>query len=181
METTKSEVNGNGNGSTPSSNYETDASAKIAILRTIAADFASPQPRSLTAAERRIVSATPNAFVEKAANFGEIVPGIGHATNADTADMRDGEAYAKAYDALIDELESVRQLVRKSVALRRLKSARNARSIYRMGKNYVLIDGGDNAKTYVDEMRKALHRRRRTTEPQSPTPEPPPSSTPQIQ
>lgn len=159
---------------TPSSpQYETDARAKIAALRAMAADFALPEPRSLTPAERRIVTATPRVFVEKAANFGQIVPSIGEVANADLIDMRDGEAYANAYDPFIDELESLRQLARKSVAMRRLKSARSARSIYRVGKSYMLVDGGDNAKTHVQEMKKALHGRRRAAEAQPPSPEPP--------
>src|SRR5256885_4187868 len=78
----------------PSSQYEADARAKIAALRAMAADFDLPEPRSLTPAERRIVSGTPRVFVEKAANFGQIVPSIGEVANADLTDMRDGEAYA---------------------------------------------------------------------------------------
>jgi len=158
---------------TPSSPYQADAQTKIAALRAIAADFTLPEPRSLTAAERRVVTATPRAFVEKAANFGQTVPGLSQTTNADFADMRDGEAYANAYDPLIDEVESLRQLIRKAVALRRLKSARSARSIYRMGKSYVLVEGGDDAKTHIQEMKKALRRPRRTAAAQA-TPEPPP-------
>ena len=158
---------------TTSPQYEADARAKIAALRAMAADFALPQPRSLTSAERRVVTATPRVFVEKAANFGQAVPGLSEAANADFTDMRDGEAYANAYDALIDELEATRQLVRKAVALRRLKSARSARSIYRMGKSYMLVAGGDSAKTHVQEMKKALHRRRRAADAQAPSPEPP--------
>ncbi len=61
--------------------------------------------------------------MQKAANFGQTVPGIGEAANADFNEMLDAEAYANAYDPLIDELESLRQIVRKAVALRRLKSA----------------------------------------------------------
>jgi hypothetical protein len=102
--------------------YEADARAKIALLRAMAADFALPAPRSLTPAERRIVTATPRVFVEKAANFGETVPAVSEVSNANLIDMRDGEAYANAYDAFIDELESLRQLARKSVAMRRLKT-----------------------------------------------------------
>jgi hypothetical protein len=162
----------------PSSQYDADARAKIAALRAMAADFALPEPRSLTSAERRLVAGTSRVFVEKAANFGEIVPGISEAANADYSDMRDGEAYANAYDAFIDELESLRQLARKAVALRRLKSARSARSIYRVGKSHILVDGGDNAKTHVQEMKKALHRRRRAAEAQPPLPEPPTPTTP---
>src|SRR5436190_2057768 len=75
----------------PSSQYEADARAKIAALRAMAADFDLPQPRSLTPAERRIVTGTSRLFVEKAVNFGEIVPGISEAANADFAEMRDGE------------------------------------------------------------------------------------------
>ena len=162
----------------PSPQYEADARAKIAALRAMAADFTPPEPRSLTSAERRVVTATPRVFVEKAANFGQTVPGLSEAANADFTDMRDGEAYANAYDALIDELEATRQLVRKAVALRRLKSARSARSIYRMGKSYMLVDGGDNAKTHVQEMKRALHRRRRAADAQAPPPEPPTPQTP---
>lgn len=143
------------------SQYDADARAKIAVLRAMAADFALPEPRSLTSAERRIVTSTPRVFVEKAANFGEMVPGIGTASNADYAAMLDAEAYAQAYAALIDEIEALRQRVRKAVALRRLRSALTARSIYRMGKNYVLVEGGDNAKTHLTEMRRALNPRRR--------------------
>lgn len=159
----------------PLSPYETDAQAKIAALRAIATDFTPPEPRSLTSAERRVVSATPRAFVEKAANFGQTVPGLSQTANADFAGMRDGEAYANAYEPLIAEIESLRQLVRKAVALRRLKSARSARSIYRMGKSYVLVEGGDDAKTHVQEMKKALRRRPRTGAAQVP-PEPPPQT-----
>ena len=162
----------NAEGTTPqtSPQYDSDARAKIAALRAIAADFAPPEPRSLTPAERRIVTATSRAFVQKAANFGQTVPGIGEAANADFNEMLDAEAYANAYDPLIDELESLRQVVRKAVALRRLKSARGARSIYRIGKSYMLVDGGDNAKTHVQEMKKALHRRRRTADAPPPSP-----------
>ena len=161
--------------------YETDARTKIAALRAIAADFATPEPRSLTTAERRIVTATPRAFVEKATNFGQTVPSVGEAANVDLTEVRDGEAYANAYDPLIDELESLRQIVRKAVALRRLKSARGARSIYRIGKSYVLADGGDNAKTHVQEMKKALHGRRRAADAQTTSPETPTPKTPATQ
>jgi len=153
--------------------YEADAQAKIAALRAMAADFAQPEPRSLTLAERRVIGSTPRAFVEKAANFGQAVPVVGQTTNADFAGMRDGEQYAHAYDPLIDELGSLRQLVRKAVALRRLKSTRSARSIYRMGKSYVLLDGGDDAKTHVQEMKKTLRRRPRAGAAEAP-PETPP-------
>ena len=153
---------------TPSPQYEADARAKIAALRAMAADFTSPEPRSLSPAEQRVINATPRVFVEKAANFGPIVPGLSQATNADFDDMRDGEAYANAYAALIDELESLRQLVRKAVALRRVKSARSARSIYRLAKSYVTVEGGDDARTHVQEMKKALRRRPRSGAAQAP-------------
>ena len=156
----------------PLSPYEMDAQAKIAALRAIAADFTPPEPRSLTVAERRVVSATPRAFVEKAVNFGQTVPGLSQTANADFAGMRDGEAYSNAYEPLIAEIESLRQMVRKAVALRRLKSARSARSIYRMGKSYVLADGGDDAKTHIQEMKKALRRRPRNGAAQTPPPAP---------
>jgi hypothetical protein len=158
--------------------YETDARTKIAALRALAADFITPEPRSLTPAERRIVTATPRTFVQKAANFGQTVQGVSDAANANFNEMLDGEAYASAYDPLIDELESLRQIVRKAVALRRLKSARGARSIYRIGKSYVLADGGDNAKTHVQEMKKALHGRRRAANAQPSSPEIPTPQTP---
>ena len=162
---------------TPSPQYEADARAKIAALRVIAADFTSPEPRSLTDAEKRLISATPRPFVEKAVNFGVIAPVVGQASKADLADMGDGEAYASAYGLLIDELESTVKLVRKAVALRRLKSSKSARSIYRMAKSYVLTEGGDDVETHVQEMKKALRRRPRTAAatPASPptTPKPP--------
>jgi hypothetical protein len=149
--------------------FEADARAKIAVLRAMAADFAQAAPRSLTTAERQLVSATPRGFVEKSVNFGQVVPSISAASNADFDEMRETEAYTSAYDALIDEIESLRQVVRKAVALRRLKTARTARSIYRMGKSYVLNEGGDSAKTHVQEMKKALRRRRPAAEtPQTP-------------
>jgi hypothetical protein len=142
--------------------HEADARAKIATLRAMAADFTAPEPRNLTTAEKRVINATPRVFVEKTVNFGQTVPVVTQATKADFADMRDGEEYAAAYTALIDELGALQQLVRKAVALRRLKSARIARSIYRMAKSYVLTEGGDDAKTHVQEMKKALRRPPRT-------------------
>ena len=147
---------------TPSPQYEADARAKIAAVRVIAADFIAQEPRSLTDAEKRVISATSRAFVEKAVNFGQAVPVMSQASKADLADMGDGEAYARAYGLLIDELEATIQLVRKAVALRRLKSSKSARSIYRMAKSYVLTEGGDDVKTHVQEMKKALRRRPRT-------------------
>lgn len=158
---------------TPSPQYEADARTKIAALRAMAAEFASPEPRSLSPAEQRVVNGTPRAFVEKAANFGPVVPGLSQATNADFDDMRDGEAYAKAYGPLIDELGALRQLVRKAVALRRIKSARSARSIYRLAKTYVTVEGGDDARTHVQEMKKALRRRPRAGAAQTPPVTPP--------
>lgn len=152
----------------PTSPFEADARAKISTLRAMSAEFTTSAPRSLTAAERRIVSATPREFVDKAVNFGQTAPNISAASNADFAEMREAEAYANAYDALIDEIETLRQVVRKAVALRRLKTARTARSIYRMGKSYVLVEGGDSAKTHVQEMKKALRRRRPPAEPPQP-------------
>src|ERR1051325_3935920 len=122
--------------------FEADARAKISILRAMAADFSQPTPRSLTAAERRLVSSTPREFVEKSVNFGQTAPSISTASNADFVDMRESEAYTSAYNALIDEIESLRQTVRKAVALRRLNTVRAARSTYRMGQIYVRSEGG---------------------------------------
>ena len=155
--------------------FEADARTKISVLRAMAADFTQPEPRSLTAAERRLVSATPREFVEKSVNFGQTAPSISAAANADFADMRESEAYMSAYDALIDEIESLRQTVRKAVALRRLKTVRAARSIYRMGQIYVRSEGGDRAKTHVQEMKKALRRRRQPAEPPQTPPVKPPA------
>jgi hypothetical protein len=165
---------------TPDPNqYIADANAKIAVLRTMAADFALPEPRALTAAERRLITATSREFVEKAEHFGKVATGISDASDADFVAMRDGEAYASAYDGFITELESLRQLAKKSVALRRLKSTRSARSIYRVAKSYVLTDAGDHAKPHVQEMKKALGlRRRRSADAQSQTPETPTPGSP---
>ncbi|HKS25956.1 MAG TPA: hypothetical protein VJZ76_24410 [Thermoanaerobaculia bacterium] len=140
-------------------------------MRAMAADFTAAEPRNLTAAEKRVINATPRVFVEKTVNFGQTVPLVSEATNADYPDMLDGEEYGSAYGLLIDELESLQQLVRKSVALRRLKSAKTARSIYRIAKSYVLAEGRDDAKTHVQEMKKALRRRSRAepTPPKLPT------------
>lgn len=138
--------------------HEVDARAKIATLRAMAADFTAPEPRNLTTEEKRVINSTPRVFIEKSVNFGQSVPVVSQATKADFADMRDGEEYAAAYTAFIDELAALLQLARKAVALRRLKSARSARSIYRMAKSYVLAEGGDDAKTHVQEMKKALRR-----------------------
>jgi hypothetical protein len=145
----------------PTNAYEADARTKIATLRAIAADFELPAPRTLTTVERRIASSTPPPFIEKAANFCEVVPSLGEAANTDSAELRDGEDYAAAYDPLIVEIQSLWEVVRKAVAFRRLKNARAARVVFRLAKTYVNIEGGDNAKTYIAEMRKALPRRRR--------------------
>ena len=158
--------------------FEADARAKISILRAMAADFSQPTPRSLTAAERRLVSSTPREFVEKSVNFGQTAPSISTASNADFVDMRESEAYTSAYNALIDEIESLRQTVRKAVALRRLKTVRAARSIYRMGQIYVRSEGGDSAKTHVQEMKKALRRRRQPAAETPQTPQTPPVKPP---
>ena len=158
--------------------FEADARTKIAVLRAMAADFTQPAPRSLTPAERSLVSATSREFVEKSVNFGHTAPSISAASNADIADMNESEAYTRAYNAFIDEIESLRQTVRKAVALRRLKTVRAARSIYRMAKSYVLTEGGDSAKTHVQEMKKALRRRRQPAAETPQTPQTPPVKPP---
>jgi hypothetical protein len=140
----------------------------------MAADFTAPEPRSLTNAEKRFISGTSRAFVEKTVNFGQTVPGMAATAKADYAEMRDGEDYASAYNALIDELGLLQQIIRKVVALRRLKSARSARSIYRIAKGYVLTEGGDDAKTHVQEMKKALRRRPKAAQAKT-TPAAPPT------
>src|ERR1043166_8118524 len=98
----------------PTFPFEADANAKVAVLRAMAADFILAEPRSLTPAERRLVSTTPADFVLKAANFGNAVPAVNEPTKSSVALLREGEAYATAYERFIAELESLRELARKS-------------------------------------------------------------------
>jgi len=62
--------------------------AKIAVLRAMAAvfvPFRSSAPSPLV--KRRVVTATPRAFVEKAVNSGQTVPALSETANADFTDM----------------------------------------------------------------------------------------------
>lgn len=160
-----------------SPDYAADARSKIDTVRQMAADFALPDGRNLTTAERRM-AATPRDFVEKATNFTEAVPAVGAAANTHVDLMRDGDAYVRAYDALADELLAAHRAVKKAVTLRKAKLARGSRSIYKIAKNYVASDGGDDAKARVDDLKKSLHRRRKA---QNAEPAPPAAGTPNHQ
>jgi hypothetical protein len=138
-----------------------DARAKIALIRSIKADFPEEtDSKPLRASEMALATKTTVAFLEKSALFIEASPILGSAL-ADAATMREAAFAELAYGGLVDEALALVRRVRTSVLRRKLKAVRAARALYKVAQGFVTSDAGDPLRPHLAEMKRTLSRRRR--------------------
>jgi hypothetical protein len=168
--TTATEVPGSNNP------FLTDVQEKIAQLRAIASAFPDPgDPQALTTKELRLATATSLRFLEKAAVFIEASPALGGALS-EVATLRDAIAAELAWGGIVDEAKALLRRVETAMARKKLRAAKAARALYRVGKSFVTSDAGDAMKPHVDEMGRALKRRKLRPKAGSPKATPPGST-----
>jgi hypothetical protein len=108
----------------------------------------------------RIARQTTPAALEKAAVFAEATPGMSTSI-ADVAELRDAIAFELAYASVRDEARAVARRVDMAILRRKLKAVKTTRGLYRVAKGYVTMDAGDNVRTHVADLKRALVRPRR--------------------
>jgi hypothetical protein len=141
--------------------FTRDAQERVSRLRALAAEFPDEiNPRPLTVAEVRLARATTVTALEKAALFTEAAPGVSNGV-ADATALREVIAFELAYGGLRDEALAMARRVDHAILRRKLKAVRATRGLYRLAKSYVAVDVGDNVRTHLGEMKRALVRTRR--------------------
>ena len=143
------------------------AQERIAILRSMGNELTGESDlRPLTPSEIRLARGTTPATLEKAALLAEAAPEIGGAV-APIVDLRDASAFELAFGGVRDEALALARSVDMAILRRKLKAAKAARGLYRLGKGYMTLDAGDSVRTHVAEMKRSLVRRRRKPAPET--------------
>lgn len=158
-----------------------DAQDKIAQVRALAAAFPEePDQNTLTIQDRRLATATPVQFLERAAQLAEAVPTVGAAVDTNVTVLRDAIYWELAYSALVDQINTLARQVEMAIFSRKLKAVKVARSLYQVAKVYVGTDAGTPMKPHVQELKQTLHRKRKTSAkaPAAPPPTPATPATP---
>lgn len=145
----------------PANKFTPDAQERSARLRAMAAEFPDvDDPQALTTAEVRLARSTSVATLENAAVFVEAVPDIGSRV-ANVVELRDAIAFELAYISVRDEARALARRIDQAILRRKLKAAKAARGVYRVGKGFVTVDAGDAVRPHVKEMKRSLAGRRR--------------------
>ena len=145
----------------PANKFTPDAQERMARLRIMAAEFPDDaDPKPLTPAEVRLARSTSAATLENAAVFVEAAPTVGGAI-ADVVELRDAIAFELAYGGVRDEARALARRIDLAILRRKLKAARAARGVYRVGKGFITVDAGDAVRPHVAEMKRSLRGRRR--------------------
>jgi hypothetical protein len=166
-------------GNPPASPQTLDAQDKIARLRAIADEFVGDTDiRPLTKAERRLASATSVEFMEKAAIFSDAAPNVGVTLSANSAAMRDAAASKLAGGGVIDEARAGAKRMEAASLRNYYEAAKTARGVYRVAKGYVTTDSGNAVTPHVEEMKRALQKKRPK---KAATPAEPPAPVPAAQ
>jgi hypothetical protein len=130
---------------------------RIARLRAFADEFLVEDATPLTTAQLRLINGTPIAFLEKAALFADATPVIGKSLGSDVAKLLRQAMVAETENGgIIDEAQALIRRLEIANARQKLKAVKTARALYRLAKSYVTTDEGDDAKTRVDDMQRAL-------------------------
>lgn len=149
-----------GPASEPANKFTPDAQARMTELRALADAFPDEaDPKPLTPAEVRLARSTSATTLENAAVFVEAAPAVGGV--ADVVELRDAIAFELAYGGVRDEARALARRIDLAILRRKLKAARVARGVYRVGKGFVTIDAGDSLRPHVAEMKRSLKGRRR--------------------
>jgi hypothetical protein len=126
--------------------FLTDAREKIAQLRTIAAAFPDPgDPQALNLGGAAPGDGDQLRFLEKTAVFIEASPALEGALS-EAATLRDAIAAELAWGGIADEAKALLRRVETAMARKKLKAAKAARALYRVGKSFVTSDAGDAMK-----------------------------------
>lgn len=149
-----------GPASAPANKYTRDAQSRMAELRAMADAFPDEaDPKALTPADVRLARSTSAATLENAAVFVEAAPAVGGI--ADVEELRDAIAFESAYGGVRDEARAFSRRVDQAILRRKLKAAKAARGVYRVGKGFVTVDAGDSVRPHLAEMKRSLKTRRR--------------------
>lgn len=144
--------------------------AKVRALRNDIPDFTSPtfqgDARSLASA----ASVSP-AFIERTAVAVANTPSLVRPDGLDPAVSRDLLAFGDAFAPLADEIEALAQFVRHSVASARHKAGTDALTTYALAQRLARRPETAAALVpHVDDMRRALGRRRKAKQTAMPPP-----------
>jgi hypothetical protein len=143
-----------------------DATAKLAALS--AAFPEEPEPRPLTSNEKRLATSTSIEGLEQAASFAKTTPNVGGSLSK-VEDMRDAINYVFAYTRFRDEAISMVRRVDHAIIRKKLHAVKLARGLYRVAKSYSTTDPGDSVKAHVEQLQRALGRRRKKAAPKTET------------
>lgn len=139
---------------------QADAAAKVAILRTIAAEFVDDDDdrEPLTLNQQRLASRTPFAYLEKSAIVAEAAPDLAGTPKDAARILRLTHAADAAYGPLVAEAESLARQIRMAVLRKKLFAVQTARIIDRLARVFVQTGAGDWLRTHVEQMKRALTR-----------------------
>ena len=170
---------------TPEQSHVDSALERIQEIRAMRQKIPNLVIPASKGAGRRLVrtASVPKEFVELTAVAVKTNATLERPVGQNLAKDRELTSYAEAYDPVADELEALAHFIRHSVAAARSKVGSSALTTYNVARALAKSPEMADLLPHVEDMSKALGRRRRKSKsqpapaPASPAPTQPPSST----